>query len=190
MTDAVARRLLAGFIPPHLLVWTLPPLLVTRRIAMPGGALVVVVLLEGVLFLKPMTPSLCPDLIEVPLWGWRSGPAIARCDAARRPPGRCSAWRSLLGLLAVLFLAPSATPAGLRRLAVAWSALFVAAAADAALNGVAPYAGRLLAARADPAAPARHLLRRLRGEGGFAALRLSWAILYPEGSRVPAVPGT
>ncbi len=81
---------------------------------------------------------------------------------------------SLLGLFAVLFLAPSATPAGLRRLAVAWAALFVAAAAAyAALNGVAPYAGRLLAARADPAAPARHLLRRLQGEGGFPAPELA-----------------
>jgi 4-amino-4-deoxy-L-arabinose transferase-like glycosyltransferase len=76
---------------------------------------------------------------------------------------------SLLGLFAVLFLAPAVSRAGLRRLAAGWAAVFVAAAAAyAAINGVAPYAGGLLVGgRSD--APARHLMRRLQGEASFPA---------------------
>src|SRR5262249_17528239 len=47
------------------------------RIVTPLGALVSVVLLEGVLFLNLMTPNLYPDLIEVPLW------ALAICAFPR-----------------------------------------------------------------------------------------------------------
>jgi 4-amino-4-deoxy-L-arabinose transferase-like glycosyltransferase len=398
LSEATARRLLAGFILLHLVAWTLLPLLFThalpvdlvegviwgqgwqlgydqppfqawilggvnallgyqrwgvylasqllvatgflavwslsRRIVTPAGALVSVVLLEGVLFLNLMTPNLYPDLIEVPLWvlaiwafhralrrgtlgawavlglalaaaaygkyisavlaavmigfmlaepqarrAWRTPgpylaaalcllllaphllwalrhglPTVRHVAAVSRPTvglldhamallgfvgGELGivvlsgamllalAWRdrpgeprlalagapdgfdrrfvatmalgpfalllagavasgvefrvhwgfamwSLLGLCAVLFAVPTASRAGLRRLAASWAAVFVAAgAAYAAINGAAPYARELLATNADRALPARHLLRRLQGEGSFPAPELA-----------------
>lgn len=83
---------------------------------------------------------------------------------------------SLVGLFAVMFLAPTVSRAGLRRLAASWLLVFVAAAAGyAAINGAAPY---LLAwdHRAKSDAPARHLMRRLQGEASFPARELAQRI--------------